>query len=77
VKGSSGQTVVAGAAAADSRAAVAARLAGALIAGLIWYPYRVLRDGGVEALAPRECFGGAIIVAASLFTARRAGASPG
>ena len=42
------QTAAAGAAAADSRAAVAALLAGALIWGLIWYPYRILRDGGVD-----------------------------
>jgi hypothetical protein len=33
---------------ASSRLAVAALLGGALIWGLIWYPYRLLRDGGVD-----------------------------
>ena len=32
----------------ESRLAVAALLGGALIWGLIWYPYRLLRDGGVD-----------------------------
>ena len=32
----------------ESRLAVAAWLGGALIWGLIWYPYRLLRDGGVD-----------------------------
>ncbi|HRD91034.1 MAG TPA: EamA family transporter, partial [Accumulibacter sp.] len=45
------QTGAAGAAPADNRAAVAALLAGALIWGLIWYPYRILRDGGIDGVA--------------------------
>lgn len=37
-----------GDAARESRLAVIALLAGALIWGVIWYPYRILRDGGVD-----------------------------
>jgi drug/metabolite transporter (DMT)-like permease len=69
VKGSGWQRATAGPAAAERRTAVAAPLGGALIALAAW----LLAD---EALAPREWLGGAIIVAASLFTARRAGTSP-
>jgi len=47
----SGEQAAAGAAAAESRTAVAALLGGALIWGLIWYPYRILRDGGVDGVA--------------------------
>ncbi|EXI64565.1 MAG: carboxylate/amino acid/amine transporter [Candidatus Accumulibacter adjunctus] len=50
MKGSGWQTATAGAAAAERRTAVAALLCGALIWGLIWYPYRVLRDGGVDGI---------------------------
>lgn len=32
----------------ESRAAVAALLAGALVWGVIWYPYRILRDAGID-----------------------------
>ncbi|HCZ16464.1 MAG TPA: hypothetical protein DHV85_18120 [Candidatus Accumulibacter sp.] len=38
-----------GAAAREQRLAVLALLAGALVWGVIWYPYRLLRDGGVAA----------------------------
>jgi hypothetical protein len=50
VKGSGGQTATADAAAAERGTAVAALLGGALIWGLIWYPSRVLRDGGVDGI---------------------------
>jgi drug/metabolite transporter (DMT)-like permease len=39
------------AAAQEGRAAVAALLGGALVWGLIWYPYRVLRDAGIDGIA--------------------------
>ena len=35
----------------ESRVAVFSLLTGALIWGVIWYPYRVLRDAGVLASA--------------------------
>ena len=35
----------------ENRLAVAALLGGALIWGLIWYPYRILRDGGIDGIA--------------------------
>lgn len=35
----------------ERRTAVAALLTGALVWGLIWYPYRVLRDAGVDGLS--------------------------
>lgn len=35
----------------EARVAVAALLTGALVWGLIWYPYRVLRDLGIDGLA--------------------------
>lgn len=38
-------------AAQRERLAVAALLGGALTWGLIWYPYRVLRDGGIDGIA--------------------------
>ena len=38
-------------AARQDRRAIAALLGGALIWGLIWYPYRVLRDGGIDGIA--------------------------
>lgn len=34
-----------------NRVAIAALLTGALVWGLIWYPYRVLRDAGVDGLS--------------------------
>ncbi|MCM8613385.1 EamA family transporter [Accumulibacter sp.] len=50
MKGSGRQTATAGAVAVERRTAVVALLGGALIWGLIWYPYRVLRDGGVDGI---------------------------
>ena len=41
----------AGSEARDGRVAVAALLTGALVWGLVWYPYRVLRDLGIDGLA--------------------------
>jgi drug/metabolite transporter (DMT)-like permease len=38
----------------ESRLAVAALLGGALIWGLIWYPYRLLRDGGVDGVVAAD-----------------------
>lgn len=35
----------------ESRLAIVALLAGALVWGVIWYPYRILRDGGVDGLS--------------------------
>ncbi len=35
----------------ERRAAVASLLTGALIWGLIWYPYRMLRDAGIDGVA--------------------------
>ncbi len=35
----------------EGRVAIAALLTGALVWGLIWYPYRVLRDLGIDGLA--------------------------
>jgi drug/metabolite transporter (DMT)-like permease len=35
----------------ERRAAVASLLTGALIWGLIWYPYRILRDAGIDGVA--------------------------
>ena len=35
----------------DGRVALAALLTGALVWGLIWYPYRVLRDFGIDGLS--------------------------
>lgn len=40
-----------GSAGAKRHAAVAALLTGALVWGLIWYPYRVLRDAGIGGLS--------------------------
>ncbi|MFO1345660.1 MAG: DMT family transporter [Rhodocyclaceae bacterium] len=40
-----------GAARRDARVALAALLTGALVWGLIWYPYRVLRDFGIDGLS--------------------------
>ena len=40
----------AGAAGSQQRLAVAALLTGALVWGLIWYPYRVLRDAGIDGI---------------------------
>lgn len=39
------------AAAREQRLAVGALLAGALIWGVIWYPYRILRDAGVDGIS--------------------------
>ncbi len=50
--GSAGaRTPEAGSEARDGRVAVAALLTGALVWGLVWYPYRVLRDLGIDGLA--------------------------
>lgn len=43
--------VAAGEAGGERRVAVAALLTGALVWGLIWYPYRVLRDAGIDGLS--------------------------
>ncbi len=62
------------------RAAVAALLTGAVVWGLIWYPYRALAAASSwflagEAMGPKEWLGGAMIVAASLFSGRLDGES--
>jgi drug/metabolite transporter (DMT)-like permease len=44
-------SVVAGKPGGERRVAVAALLTGALVWGLIWYPYRVLRDAGIDGLS--------------------------
>ncbi len=54
----------------EARGAVSALLAGALVWGLIWYPYRVLRDAGIDGvLATTATYGVALIL--GLFFFRR------
>jgi hypothetical protein len=50
LKGEAPQTALASAP-REGRLAVAALLGGALVWGLIWYPYRILRDLGVDGVA--------------------------
>jgi drug/metabolite transporter (DMT)-like permease len=50
---------------------VAALLAGAIVWGLIWYPYRVLAEGGVNgAIATTLTYAGALLLGAIVFTPR-------
>ena len=48
--------------AGNRRTAVAALLSGALVWGLIWYPYRVLRDLGVDGIAATSLTYGVALV---------------
>lgn len=53
------------------RAAVAALLAGAVVWGLIWYPYRILRDAGIGGLASTSLsYAVALILAALIWRPR-------
>lgn len=65
-----------GKAAADSRRAVAALLCGALIWGLIWYPYRILRDDGVDGIAASTASYALAFVLGLPFWRRSPGARP-
>ncbi len=57
--------------AGNRRTAVAALLSGALVWGLIWYPYRVLRDLGVDGIAATSLsYGVALLVAIAIWRPR-------
>ena len=62
--------VASGAAAGDQRLAVGALLIGALIWGLIWYPYRILRDAGVDGIVASTLTYGLALVLGGLFAWR-------
>ena len=52
----------------ETRVAVSALLAGALVWGLIWYPYRILRDAGVDGvLASTATYAVALILGLIFF----------
>ena len=59
--------------AGNRRTAVAALLSGALVWGLIWYPYRVLRDLGVDGIAATSLTYGVALLAAVLIWRPRRG----
>jgi len=46
----------------EARVAVAALVTGALVWGLIWYPYRILRDAGIDGIAATTATYGAALV---------------
>lgn len=46
----------------EGRVAVAALLSGALVWGLIWYPYRVLREAGIDGIAATTATYGVALV---------------
>lgn len=61
-------------AAREQRAASLALVVGALIWGLIWYPYRLLRDAGIDGvLAPTLAYGLAFLFGLLLFRRWRQG----
>lgn len=52
----------------ERRSAVLSLLTGALIWGLIWYPYRILRDAGIDGvLAPTATYSVALLLALAFF----------
>jgi len=52
----------------EKRTAVVSLIAGALIWGLIWYPYRILRDAGVDGiLAPTITYSLAFVIGLAFF----------
>lgn len=61
----------------DDSTAVLALLAGALVWGLIWYPYRVLRDAGIDGIvASTASYGVALLLGAFFFRRSLAGFKP-
>lgn len=64
------------AAAPEQRLAVLALLAGALIWGVIWYPYRLLRDGGIDGIAASTLTYGLAFALGRLFFRRQVGRWP-
>lgn len=66
-----------GAAQREEHAAAISLLAGALVWGLIWYPYRVLRDAGIDGVvASTATYGVAFIVGLFCFGPRLAAVTP-
>lgn len=62
--------------ASGKRAAVVSLVTGALIWGLIWYPYRMLRDAGVDGiLAPTITYALAFVIGLVFFRRRTIGLS--
>lgn len=52
----------------EQRSAVVSLVAGALIWGLIWYPYRILRDAGIDGiLAPTITYSLAFVIGFAFF----------
>lgn len=60
----------------ETRVAVSALLTGALVWGLIWYPYRVLRDAGVDGIVASTATYGVALILGLLFFRRIPGAFP-
>ena len=54
----------------ETRVAVSALLTGALVWGLIWYPYRVLRDAGIDGIVASTATYGVALVLGLLFFRR-------
>lgn len=57
----------------DGGTAVLALLAGALVWGLIWYPYRVLRDAGIDGIVASTASYGVALLLGLLFFRRSLG----
>lgn len=57
----------------DDGTAVLALLAGALVWGLIWYPYRVLRDAGIDGIVASTASYGVALLLGLLFFRRALG----
>ena len=57
----------------ESRVAVSALLTGALVWGLIWYPYRVLRDAGIDGIVASTATYGVALVLGLFFFRRSLG----
>ncbi len=53
--------------AGDNRTSVIALVTGALIWGLIWYPYRILRDAGIDGIAPTLTYSLAFVIGLVFF----------
>jgi drug/metabolite transporter (DMT)-like permease len=67
VKGST-KEIQNGSSSREDRTAISALLTGALVWGLIWYPYRILRDAGIDGiLASTATYGVALILGAFFF----------
>ena len=64
-----------GGGAREQRLAIGALLSGALVWGVIWYPYRILRDGGVDGVSA-STISYALAFVLGLLAFRRSLASP-